>query len=160
MKTLFISFLLFSSMTSACFMPKANTKTDSKDLVQRSKRIYLVRAKDSQDLASPTSFANVDYKFEVLETLKGEPVTELTLAGTQFQASNEKNFANHRSKEFWKPMGGRAHVNPDCSVAASFEKGQRYIIFPDEPFHLKGFERIDADGDRWLAKIRTLVKTK
>lgn len=160
MRTLFISFLLFSSLASACFMPKADSKTDSKDLVRRSKRIYLVRTKDSREAASPTAFNKVDYTFEVLETLKGEPATELTFSGAEFQASNEKNFGNHRSKEFWKPMGGRAHVNPDCSVSASFEKGQRYIIFPDEPFHLKGFERVDANGDRWLAKIRSLVKEK
>lgn len=151
--------LIFGSSVHACFVPKKETKTSPANLVKRAKGIYLVRLKDSKGLENPTGHKSTEYTFEVLETIKGENIPELSLSGHEFSQAYEKDFNAHKAKDFWEPAGGRARVNPDCSVTGSFQSGQRYLIFPEES-HLKAFERIDSDKDKWLKKVKAIASAK
>jgi hypothetical protein len=49
-------------------------------------------------------------------------------------------------------------MGPDCRIHPNFEEGRTYLVFLDEPYHPKSFERIASDSDKWLQAVRTLTR--
>ncbi len=144
------------SNANACFVPKKEQRVDARTLVIRSNQIVLAKLKSVQ--APTEQYGKAEYTFEVVESIKGNRTEELMLKGHEFQADEKSDFGGHQDKDFWKASGGRARTNADCSVSASFEAGKLYLLFPNEPHHLKGFELISSEKDAWLTKVRKLAK--
>ena len=147
--------VLFSfSQASACFIPRKETRVDAKTLVQRSSDIVLAKVKTVNEVEG----GKAEYTFEIVETVKGSQAGELTLKG-QAPGGEDTDFDGHKDVNFWKASSGRARTNPDCSVSASFEVGKQYLIFPNEPFHIKGFELVASAEDPWLTKVKKIITT-
>ncbi|WII72745.1 hypothetical protein QJS83_02530 [Bdellovibrio sp. 22V] len=150
-KTLVMGFLLFlPGVIWACFAPKPEQVADPVVLIKRTNNIYLAEALGSLD-------GKVDFK--VIERIKGKKrekfqvpalITEET--GTDFKA--------HTLESFWSKSGGRGQIEPSCEIVPNFQKGKKYLVFLDKPYHLKSFELIETDGDVWLKKVREKAKPK
>lgn len=153
---IFLSLLLLLSVTraEACFLPKKETRVDAKTLVTRSTDIVLARVKSVTEGES----GKADYVFEVVEAVKGSLSGELTLKG-HLPGGEDADFNGHKDADFWKASSGRARTNPDCSVSASFEVGKQYLLFPNEPFHIKSFELVASAEDPWLTKVKKIITT-
>jgi hypothetical protein len=106
---------------------------------------------------SPEVYDRIDYKFSVVETLTGpsQDTLELQLQFKKHRALSQfKDFNQHRDESFWDDYGGRMNIRGDCSITTVFEVGQTYLIFP-HTYHVKAYELILDDDDKWLAFVRT-----
>lgn len=154
-------FLILAAPAKACFIPKSEHRSAITDLISRTQRIVIAELKSSQDRAANGDFRTVDYVFKVSEVLRGEPMEEVTLSGHRFIPDlDRRHFNQHQAREFWSPNGGRSRIHADCSLTAAFEKGKQYLLFLDQPYHMKSFELIEGTGDRWLEKVRELLSKK
>ncbi len=66
----------------------------------------------------------------------------------------ETDFDSHRDRLFWDKMVTRQGNGPDCRMHPRFSVGMEYLIFIDEPYHWRSFERIIGEDDRWLIAVR------
>lgn len=155
MKIAAATLILFSfSQASACFIPKKETRVDAKTLVKRSSDIVLAKVTN----VSEPKDGKAEYTFEVVEAVKGKKSGELVMSG-HAPDGDSNDFEGHKDVNFWKASSGRARTNPDCSVSASFEVGKQYLLFPSEPFHVKGFELVASAEDPWLTKVKKIITT-
>lgn len=153
---IFISASFISVSCFACYIPKKEQRVDVKTLVERSEDIVLAEVKGIR--APEEKFGQFEYTFVVIDAIKGNKSGEFTLKGHELVADDGKIFPQHTEKDFWKASVGRARTNPDCSLSASFQVGRRYLVFPNEPYHVKGFELIESEKDPWLRKVKSLVR--
>ena len=93
-------------------------------------------------------------KLVVLQNIKGAGADTIFVASDPNTPHSENNFNHHRSKEFWSDdMIGRAKLQENCKISVSFSAGLSYLIFVGPP-HVKAYEIISDDNDRWLAYVR------
>lgn len=98
-------------------------------------------------------------RFKVLEDIKGGGEPFIFLAGASGGSRAGEDFVGHRAGEFWADLQtGRADIGPDCRVEASFASGIRYLIFIGPP-HVKSYEAIKIDDDKWLEYVRARVSS-
>jgi hypothetical protein len=112
------------------------------------------RMLESGDATERTLIAAGFRTLRVIEYLKGDGpefvMTALLPAGT----SPSPDFDGHRDPAFWARAGeGRARIGPECRLRGDFATGERYLVFLGTP-HVKGFERVAAEDDAWLAWVR------
>lgn len=143
-------FMIVPVLAWGCFAPKPDQVAAPEVLIKRSKNIYLADAFES-------SGAKVDFK--VIEILKGKRRTRFQISGA-FADEVGTDFNGHRLESFWSKSGGRVQIEPNCEIVPNFQKGKRYLIFLDKPYHFKSFELIENGDDAWLKKVRAEVKSK
>jgi len=91
----------------------------------------------------------------VIEELKGTGDERLYLPNHRFRVPNaESDFAAHSDNAFWNDnTAGRSGFDGDCRGAINFDAEQTYLVFLG-PFHVKAYELILREDDRWLAFVR------
>ena len=149
-------FLLVAPPSIACFVAPPESRATPDELIARSHRISLaavVKAEVSSD-------QTVVYTFQTVRTLKGRPVKQFQINGEpMIYPSQTRNFSDHQDPEFWAKNGGRLLTQPDCKVHPAFAVGGTYLVFPDQPYHVKSFELIirtsgdRAGRDKWLRYV-------
>jgi len=94
----------------------------------------------------------------VTENLKGGGDEQIYLVSTGHEDKNEKNdFAAHEDEAFWSDLSiGRASYDSNCKLAANFNGGATYLVFVGS-LHIKAFELITDENDRWLEFVRERI---
>ena len=158
MRTLLL-LLLFTLPNYAwgCTVPPGEQHVSNIELISRTKNIVLAKV-----TVISTSENNWDttYTFQTLTVLKGNLGHTFQIKGFPESGSNEEpHFGNHKDELFWKnDLGrnpGRSLNYPDCVIHPQFSLNGVYLIFHDDPYHSKSFERIaDIENDKWLNYVR------
>ena len=94
----------------------------------------------------------------MIENLKGLGGERLYFPSSKFKFPNAQNdFVAHKNDAFWGDTAiGRVGYDDDCKIAMNFDTGQTYLVFLG-PFHVKAFELILRENDRWLSFVRERV---
>lgn len=116
------------------------------------------------------------YTLSVLETLKGDDVDTVMVIGAppftkeqqakradgkspwmsndDYEKSINKDFDAHKDEIFWNSeTSGRSSLDAKCAVRPMFLNKGRYLVFTGPP-HVKAYEAINVEDDRWLAYVR------
>lgn len=98
-------------------------------------------------------------RLKIAEVLKGPPGDYIYQAARTLAAgSAQGDFDAHRAGTFWNdPSAGRSGFDVHCRAATQFEPGNTYLVFSG-PFHVKGYELIENEDDRWLAHVREYLQ--
>jgi hypothetical protein len=92
--------------------------------------------------------------------LKGTPKQSTDIVGLEGKGSGPQGYS-HTDPKFWSDKaGGRLAILGDCTAIPIFEIGKQYLLFPSEPCNIRGFEEISSPNDKWLLKVRELLKSK
>ncbi len=165
MKQAIVAFIvkyLLISPCLACFTTPPEQVVSPSDLVKRSNTIVLAKATEARlDLESGL----VTYSFILIKKIKGSPPVELKISGGAMEEEkNLSTFENHKDETFWTSEGGRSRHDEDCKIHPAFSVGSTYLLFLDQPFHRKSFERIihhEGDEiDKWLAWVKEEIKVQ
>ena len=153
MRTLiFFALTVCATDAAACYTPPAEQHVSPDDLIARTKNIVLAAVTSAQ----LTHGGEVLYTFRRVKALAGRADETFSLTGQAaiWEGSNE-TFNNHSDPVFWKGRG-RTPNDTDCRIHPSFAVGGTYLLFLDEPYHIKSFEliiRTNGDKetkDKWL----------
>lgn len=148
-----ILYILKISIAYACFAPPSEQHMPWKELVTRTNNIYLAKVISSES----SDNWRVKYYFSTIKTLKGKKLDSFILYGIKKQPeeviSTQKN---HTSPFFWA-YGGRSWNGTDCIIRPTFEDGDMYLIFKDEPYHNLSFEKIESMDDLWLRTVTVFL---
>lgn len=172
-----------ASASAACNAPPEAATASIDRLIERTSRIVLVRAdavgreirraetekqtlldrarelKKITETARPSGDRAVTdirvTSLTVIENLKGTGDQQLYLPNHRLRFQNAQNdFAAHSDAEFWNDnTSGRVGYDDDCKIVINFDAGQTYLVFLG-PFHVKAYELITQQDDRWLAFVR------
>lgn len=172
-----------ASVSASCNAPPEAATTSVDALIERTSRIVLVRAnavgreirgtgnekrplldrarelKKITEAVPPSGDRTVaDVRITtltVIEYLKGTGDEQLYLPNRRFRFPNAQNdFAAHSKDEFWNDNAtGRVGYDDDCKIVVNFDAGRTYLVFLG-PFHVKAYELISRQDDRWLAFVR------
>lgn len=143
-------FQFFPILALCCFAPKSEQSTDVVTLIKRTNNIYLAEA---------VNLSNGKFDFKVLEKIKGK-IRDKFQVRALISDETGTDYNSHKLESFWSKSGGRMQVEPSCEIIPNFQKGKKYLVFLDKPYHLKSFEIIVTDGDEWLKKVREESKSK
>lgn len=161
--------LLAAVKAFACYAPPAHLMIHHSQLIKRTSRIALaklVSAEEQPDhiAARGARFPELRYRFKTLEVLKGD--INATFAMDFWYEKRalelpvpETDFDGHRDRLFWDKMVTRQENGPDCRMHPRFSVGVVYLIFMDETYHWRSFERIIGEDDRWLSAVRNSIRT-
>ena len=136
----------------------ASEKSDSDSVtIDREKEIApALEGRGGDRINVPTAIT----RLEVIENIKGDGEPYVFLASAAGAAADAGgDFDGHQAAEFWDdPTAGRARLSESCQVRAPFSEGERYLIFVGAP-HVKAYEAIKADDDKWLDYVRARVSS-
>lgn len=135
-------------------MPKPGYGLKADELIMNSEHILIAELQFSEVNDRITT-----HHFKVLENLKGEWSGTLTFVSYSKIHSTE-TFENHSSEEFWKDDVDRSEW-PCCICGPdhTFQKGYKYILFPDSFGARKSAEIIaDMETDMWYQYIMGKLK--
>jgi len=161
MKLLALLFgLLGATSALACYVPPVEQRVSPKELIARSKNIVLAQAIKAEIVGDQ----EILYTFKKIRSLAGRQEATFTLR-SYISPWEEPNttFNHHSAPEFWE-QGGRSPNDVDCKIHPSFSVGSKYLLFLDQPYHIKSFEliiRTDGDKkmqDKWLQFVEENVK--
>ena len=161
MKLLALLFgLLGATSALACYVPPVEQRVPPKELIARSKNIVLAQAIKAEILGG----REILYTFKKIRSLAGRQEATFTLKSyvAPWEEPNT-TFNHHSDPEFWE-QGGRSPNDVDCKIHPSFSVGSKYLLFLDQPYHIKSFEliiRTDGDKkmqDKWLQFVEENVK--
>jgi hypothetical protein len=148
---------LLASMTSFGIAPDTNLVCETDTFIERSWNIVLARV-ISAEVSDCNSHNVVDYCFEVVETLRGDQKENFCIRGHRMEFNHDfSSFKNHTEELFWKRSIGRSHVYEDTAVVPRFSVGWTYLIFLDKPYHVKAFEEVSRDSDKWLIYVKNKI---
>ena len=152
--------ILFSvaAPSFACWIAPPERLVSPQELIARTERIALakvVRAEVFQD-------DDVLYTFKTIRALKGRPSGEFQIRGEPLiYEGQSRRFDDHMDQTFWAKLGGRFTIHPDCKIHPAFSVGGTYLVFLDQPYHVKSFEIIirtsgdPAKRDKWLQYVES-----
>lgn len=149
-----------SSTCFACYSPPTLQHVAPDELISRTTTIALakvLRAEVAKDGFS------VIYTFQTTRPLKGTPQKQFQVQGYPAVEGEDRQFNDHVDSTFWTNFGGRIHNDTDCQIHPSFSVGGTYLIFLDQPYHVKSFEIImraqgNADTkDKWLQFVESRI---
>ena len=152
-----VALLLFALDGQACVLPSAEQRVAVDELLVRTHRIVLAEATEE---APKNAFTSV-YTLKMVRQISGPSLSRFDIVGSPRRAAHgDRHFNNHSDEVFWKDnWAGRVTHSTDCKLYPSFEKGGLYLVFIDEPYHVKGFERIlDQRQDKWLDFVQRRIK--
>src|SRR5262249_27658089 len=147
-------------IASACLGAPSGQTVPYPELIGRTANIVLARAERAELLPDQS----VRYLFRTVEVLKGKPRRTFTLtfdsSWITYVGGLDTDFDKHRDGRFWDRREARQGNAPDCKMAPHFMIGRQNILFVDEPYHWKSFEKIiDSANDRWVQAVRTVIRT-
>jgi hypothetical protein len=145
--------LISATESKACFATPQEQIVSKEKLVSRTKTIVLAQAVKAELQEDGT----VKYTFRQIKNIKGEAPKEFVIIGQVSDIETDlETFDDHRKPSFWE-SGGRSHHDTDCEIHPTFSVGLFYLIFLEQPYHQKSFERIvrlDPDQkDEWLTWV-------
>ena len=162
-------FVFISHQGFACYATPKERIVSADDLIRRTKNIVLAKVTDSDytapkiDMDSAPGVYGPTTKifFEVIRIIKG--TSEKTFDFMSYGKSSEaslNNYDDHKDPEFWKKETGM--LGPCSHNTPGFVLGSVYLIFLDEPYHVKSFELINnydvgTDQDKWLSYVEAKV---
>jgi hypothetical protein len=151
------SLLAFSLPALGCFQPPAEQRTAPDELISRTNNIVLARVIAAKDVHDSYG---VSYTFKTVRTLKGKAPSQFQISGhPAIWEGENRRFNDHSDKEFWSNGVGRSLNDTDCQIHPTFAVGGTYLVFLDQPYHVKSFEIIvrtngNADvRDKWLQYV-------
>ncbi len=158
-RSLLALLLAYSFPALGCYVPPAEQYTPPDNLIERSDNIVL--AKVVEAITDRESF-EVIYTLETIKTIKGGTSGQFQITGHPaiWEGAN-RNFNHHAEPQFWSERGGRSQNGTDCKIHPVFSVGATYLVFPDQPYHVKSFEIIIRTGgdlekrDKWLQYVET-----
>lgn len=126
--------------------------------MKRTKTIVL--AKVIEDKALPNG--DVRYTFQTQRNIKGTAGEKFTIDGVEQREGDLGTLNDHQDARFWEGSFGRSVHDTDCKIHPSFTLGDTYLIFLNEPYHQKSFEKIERVSgdkkDKWLAWVEEQAK--
>ncbi len=182
MRVFFILILcVFPMQAFACYVTPPEQIAPIDELISRTNNIVVARVIEAK-LTSYRSFPEyhvVDYKFENVESLKGQVDKTFNILGSNTSPykkqtafvkpldNNVKMFSKkwfeqteyHNDETFWKSDIGRVSHEPTCNIRPDFLVGQTYLIFLDKPYHQKSFELMPQglSTDKWYEYVKNKV---
>lgn len=129
-------------------------------LIDRSWNIVLARVVSAR-VSGGNGCGAVKYEFAVIEALRGNQKENFFIKGRKMHNLDEfSSFANHTENLFWSGSVGRMTVEEDTSIVPSFSVGWTYLVFLDRPYHVKAFEEVSAESDKWLLYVRERIASQ
>ncbi len=154
---LIIGWLVALMTNSLGIAPDAALVCEADTMIERSWNIVLARV-TSAELLESKNHNIVDYSFEVVETLRGNQKENFVIRGHRMEFNHDfSSFNNHTEELFWKRLIGRSHVYEDTAVVSRFSVGWTYLVFLDRPYHVKAFEEVSRDSDKWLIYVKNKI---
>jgi hypothetical protein len=155
---LLLTLLLLPARAFACAEPPESMRTPYTELIARTRTIVLADVASVERVGAD----RVRYHFKVTETVKGTapPDPTLTFARPErppVTPQAETDFDAHREPAFWDRHLTRERDDAACRMNPVFSQGNHYLLFLEEPYHWRSFERIVRSDDRWLATVRAVV---
>ena len=147
--------LLMIDRAEACRSAPPELSVPHQALLDRSKNIVLVRAIK----AEYESDFSVWYTFQSIKVIAGSSDKTFRFEGAPLLFSQQiEMFDDHMDPRFWSPGIGRVTQQSDCKIHPAFAVGAMYLLFLDEPRHVKGFEQLFWTGehgkkDKWLEYV-------
>lgn len=153
--------LIFSlNLTSAiaCEIPPPEQTTPATELVKRTKTIVLARV-----ISAEYKTNSVDYTFQTISALKGTPPSKFIISGEPLIWGDRlTDYNQHTDERFWGNHFGRSPNDTDCEIHPSFSVGAIFLVFLEQPYHIKSFELIiRTHGDQkdvWLKWVEDQVR--
>ena len=142
-------------VASACIAPPSSLAVPYRDLVARTANIVLAETESAEPLPNHT----VRYQFRTVKVLKGRSDGSFAMTFLPL-GSRDTDFDRHRDGRFWDQRVSRQMNGSDCRMRPSFVVGARYLLFVDQPYHWRGFEKFEADDNRWLGAVTTVIATE
>ena len=153
-KLLGVFTILYASEALACFTPKPGNGYYFEKLISSSQVIVLVELADRR-----VEYDAIIYnKLKVVKVLKGKPENEYEF--TSFKADFKlETFSNHADDLFWRSNTGRSNYQGgNCGPNHIFEKGYRYLYFPDLLGAHKSAEIIETESDKWFKYVKASIE--
>ena len=148
-----IVYILQINNAYACFVPPSEQHTPWKELVTRTNNIYLAKVISSESSGN----WRVKYNFVTIKTLKGKKLDSFVLHGIKKHPEEVISTHNNHTSPFFWAYGGRSWNGTDCIISPTFEDGDMYLIFKDEPYHNLSFEKIESMEDLWLRTVTVFL---
>lgn len=145
--TSFLGILAPVSTLACSLAPSSTWNIRKSDLVRSASIIVIAEVLEMIDDKASLKPNHFDYKFKVIEILKGSIDSNFVLKG--FGSLNGK------IEEKGSPRGFYA---PDCQPHTSFTIGKKYIIFPYIN-NAWSWEEYHGATDKWLSEIRHNLKS-
>ena len=149
----------FAAPALACSVPPREQYTAPDELIARTETIALAKVIRAETL--PDGFS-VLYTFETVEQLKGKANPQFQISGwPAIWEGENRRFNDHHDESFWSNPAGRVGNAPDCEIHPTFSVGGTYLIFLNQPYHVKSFEiviRTHGDPnsrDKWLQYVES-----
>jgi hypothetical protein len=122
----------------------------------------LVKLSPKIVLAEFTGAGADHHEFKSIEVLKGSVGHTFTLERKPerwepYFSDDNNDFDGHKAGIFWDKKISRQRNSSDCLMHPVFTVGERYLIFLGIR-HWRGYEKISANNDRWLAAVRKLIQ--
>jgi hypothetical protein len=157
MKILLPIFLaLVCGQSLACYVPPAEQIVTPQALLASAKTVVLARATKGEWMNNGA----VRYYFAVERQFAGGPIATFDLVGaTAPGGGGDETYSHHHDGRFWQAQFGRLPNDTDCEIHPDFVIGGTYLIFLNQPYTRKSFERIVRVGrdsqtkDKWLAYV-------
>lgn len=147
-----VALFIFCNNAFSCFLPAQGTSWTHDELIEKTNTIYL---------ATPIS-ENHQFKFKVLEVLKGQKVAELQWRVFRRKSKHlSTDFNSHEHPDFWKEEGEKYARSPRssgaCTLQFTFVSGENYLIFKESSGHFHSAEIIKSPSDKWYKYVRTKI---
>ena len=151
--------LAFSFPAFACFVAPSEQRTSPDDLIDRTKEIVLAKVIAAE---TQSDSYGVTYTFQAVRYLKGQGGDRFQISGypSIWEGDNQR-FDDHKDTVFWSNNRGRSPNDTDCEIHPTFSVGGTYLVFLDQPYHVKSFELIirthgdDDTRDKWLQYVES-----
>ncbi len=142
-----------SPLAMACEVEPPQQLASDAELVARTANIVLARV---TKVEGDIPWGDAVYTFETVERLRGNLPAVFKVSGVAAKEGPNDHFQNHTEEIFRN--NGRLANWPDCEIHPSFVLNRPYLVFYDQPYHRKSFERIaDPANDKWLSDVRALL---
>lgn len=153
-KLLGVFAIFYGGEALGCFTPTPGNGYDFEKLISSSQVIVLVELTDIRVEYD----AIIHNKLKVVEVLKGKP--ENGYEFISFKADFKlETFSNHTDDLFWRSDTGRSSYGGGiCGPNHIFEKGYRYLYFPDLLGAYKSAEIIETESDEWFKYVKASIK--
>lgn len=144
-----ILFYMISVNALGCAVPKPGAGINLEDLIDKSENIFIVEVLSTDGVARRKM-----YTLRVLEELKGKASGELKFL-SRAKEHIQNDFESHNKPDFWEKDIGRSEW-PCCICGPdhSFEKGFKYLYFPDYLGSKKSAEIINSNNDKWYQFVK------
>lgn len=149
-------YILYSSNLQSCMLFETGAYLSINELINKSENIYLV---ELSHIELNKHRSGVIYSLKPVEVIKGKHQSTIKISGSKNDLHNQSSFLNHLNPLFWFTDNGRSKWQCCiCRPSHSFEKNNKYLLFPDMLGSMKSAEIINNKNDAWLLYVQNKVK--